>query len=66
MQNINHIKAVLAEQNKMCKRLAGQLGKSACAVSKWCSSSIHPNWVAIDKIAKLLDVDKCDLLTLYK
>jgi len=42
--------------------LAGQVGKSACTVSKWCGNTIQPDLPTFDKIAKLLDVDVKDLL----
>ena len=63
MANPNRLKAVLAEQNKTGKWLAEQLGKSNCTVSKWCQNSIQPDLQTLDKIARLLDVDKRDLLT---
>lgn len=63
MANLNRLKAVLAEQDKTGKWLAEQLGKSNCTVSKWCQNSIQPDLQTLDKIARLLDVDKRDLLT---
>lgn len=66
MANLNRLKAVLAEQNKTGKWLAEQLGKSNCTVSKWCQNSIQPDLQTLDKIARLLDVDKRDLLTSNK
>ena len=63
MTNLNRIKVVLVEQQKTGKWLAGQLGKSACTVSKWCSNSIQPDLATLDKIATLLDVDIRELLT---
>ena len=63
MANLNRLKAVLAEQNKTGKWLAQQLGKSNCTISKWCQNSIQPDLQTLDKIARLLDVDKRDLLT---
>lgn len=63
MANLYRLKAVLAEQDKTGKWLAEQLGKSNCTVSKWCQNSIQPDLQTLDKIARLLDVDKRDLLT---
>lgn len=63
MPNLNRLKVVLVEQGKTGKWLAEQLGKSNCTVSKWCSNTIQPDLQTIDKIAKLLNVDKRDLLT---
>ena len=57
MANLNRLKVVLVEKGKTGRWLAGELGKSNCTVSKWCSNSIQPDLVTLDKIAKLLDVD---------
>lgn len=63
MANLNRIKVVLVEQQKTGKWLAEQLGKSTCTVSKWCSNSIQPDLVTIDKIATLLNVDRWELIS---
>ena len=63
MVNLNRLKIVLVEKGKTGKWLAGELGKSNCTVSKWCSNSIQPDLNTLDRIATLLDVDKRDLLT---
>lgn len=63
MAKLNRIKAVLAEQEKTSKWLAGQVGKSACTVSKWCNNVVQPDLNTLDQIAKLLDVSIKDLLT---
>ena len=63
MANLNRLKIVLAEQNKTGKWLAEQLGKSSSTVSKWCSNTVQPDLYTLEKIAKLLDIDKRDLLT---
>lgn len=62
MTNLNRLKVVLVEKGKTGKWLAEQLGKSNCTVSKWCSNSIQPDLVTLDKIAKLLGVDVSCLL----
>ena len=62
MTNLNRLKVVLVECGKTGKWLAGQLGKSNCTVSKWCSNSIQPDVVTLNKIAKILDVDVRSLL----
>ena len=62
MTNLNRLKVVLVECGKTGKGLAGQLGKSNCTVSKWCSNSIQPDLVTLNKIAKILDVDVRSLL----
>ena len=63
MANLNRIKVVLVEQGKTGKWVAEQLGKSNCTVSKWCSNTVQPDLQTLDKISKLLNVDKRDLLT---
>ena len=63
MANLNRLKIVLVEQNKTGKWLAEQLGKSSSTVSKWCSNTVQPDLYTLEKIAKLLDIDKRDLLT---
>ena len=62
MQNLNRLKAVLAEQQKTGKWLAEQIGKSNCSVSKWCSNSVQPDLITLDKIAKTLKVNIKTLL----
>ena len=63
MQKINRIKVILAEQDRTGKWLAEQLGKSTCTVSKWCSNASQPDLYTLDRIAKLLEVEKRELLT---
>ena len=63
MANLNRWKIVLVEQNKTGKWLAEQLGKSSSTVSKWCSNTVQPDLYTLEEIAKLLDIDKRDLLT---
>ena len=63
MAILNRLKIVLVEQNKTGKWLAEQLGKSSSTVSKWCSNTVQPDLYTLEKIAKLLDIDKRDLLT---
>lgn len=62
MANINRIKVVLVEKGKTGRWLANELGKSNCTISKWCSNSIQPDLLTLDKISKLLDVSIKDLL----
>lgn len=66
MPNLNRIKVVLVEQGKTGKWLAEKLGKSACTVSKWCTNSAQPDLQTLDKIAKVLDIDRKDLITSSK
>ena len=59
---LNRIKVVLAEKDRTGKWLAGQVGKSNCTVSKWCSNTAQPDLQTLDKIAIALDVNVKDLL----
>lgn len=63
MADLNRIKVVLVEKKKTGKWLAEQLGKSTCAVSKWCSNTNQPDLQTLAKIAEILGVDKKELLT---
>ncbi len=63
MEPLNRIKVVLVEQGKTGKWLAKQLGKSTCTVSKWCTNTSQPDLYTLNQIAKILSVDKRDLLT---
>ena len=63
MANLNRLKVVLVEQGKTGRWLANELGKSTCTVSKWCSNTVQPDLETPERIAKLLGVDKRDLLT---
>lgn len=59
---INRIKVVLVEQNKTGRWLAGEIGKSACTVSKWCSNAAQPDLITLTKIAQILNVKVGDLI----
>ena len=62
MANLNRIKVVLVEKDKIGKWLSEQLGKSTCTVSKWCKNTVKLDLNTLDKIAKLLDVDVAYLI----
>ena len=62
MNNLNRLKVVLVEQGKTGKWLAGQMGKSTCTVSKWCSNTVQPDLKTLDDIANILQVDVKDLI----
>ena len=63
MQKLNRIKAVLVEQDKTSKWLARQVGKSVCTVSKCCNNKTQLDLQTLEEIAKVLWIDKRDLLT---
>lgn len=62
MADLNRIKEVLAEKKRTGKWLAAELKKSTCTVSKWCTNTAQPDLYTIDEIAKLLNVDRRELL----
>ena len=62
MADLNRIKVVLVEQKRTGKWLAGQIGKSTCTVSKWCSNSAQLDLPTLDLIAKTFGVDVKKLL----
>jgi len=62
MENLNRIKAVLADVGKTSKWLAEQLGKDPVTISKWCTNTTQPDLQTLSKIAELLQVDIRDLL----
>lgn len=66
MEQINRLKAVLAEQHRTGKWLAEEMGKNEATVSRWCTNKSHPPMETMLKIANLLDVDVKDLLTSTK
>ena len=62
MTNLNRLKVVLVEQGKTGKWLAGEIGKSTCTVSKWCSNTVQPDLKTLNDIANILQVDAKDLI----
>ncbi|MCK9343068.1 MAG: helix-turn-helix domain-containing protein [Massilibacteroides sp.] len=66
MDDINRIKIVLAEKKKTNKWLAESLGKNVVTVSKWCTNTSQPDLKTITQIAKLLDVDRRNLINKSK
>ena len=60
--NINCIKAVLAETRKSNVWLAEQLGVNPTTVSKWCTNTYQPDLHTLSKIAELLNVSHRELL----
>ena len=62
MENLNRLKAVLADSGKTNKWLAEQLGKDPATVSKWCTNSSQPSIDMFFRIAELLGVDYTELI----
>lgn len=62
MEDINRIKLVLVEKKKTGKWLAEQLGKDPSTISKWCSNSSQPSLKALTQIAKVLNMDRRELI----
>lgn len=66
MNELNRIKVVLVEKKKTSIWLAKELNVSVTTVSRWCTNSTQPNLTTLDNIAKLLDVDRRELLVASK
>ena len=62
MENLNRLKAVLAESRRIGKWLAEQLGKDPVTVSKWCTNTTQPDIYTMAKISDILNVDIRELL----
>lgn len=62
MENINRLKAVLADAGKTNKWLAEQLGKDPVTISKWCTNTTQPDLQTLARISDLLKVEIRELL----
>lgn len=62
MENLNRLKAVLADSGKTNKWLAEQLGKDPATISKWCTNNAQPTLENLLDIARCLDVTVNDLV----
>ena len=62
MENLNRLKAVLAESRRTGKWLAEQLGKDPVTVSKWCTNTTQPDIYTMAKISDILNVAIRELL----
>jgi transcriptional regulator with XRE-family HTH domain len=62
MENLNRLKAVLADAGKTSKWLAEQIGKDPVTISKWCTNTTHPDLHTLSHIAELLNVDIRELI----
>lgn len=54
MENLNRLKAILADSGKTNKWLAELLGKDSVTISKWCTNTTQPNLLTLSKISVLL------------
>lgn len=57
---------MLAERKKTGKWLADQLGKDPSTISKWYSNSSQPSLEALTKVAKVLNMDRRELINKSK
>ncbi len=62
MENLNRLKAVLADAGQTNKWLAEQLGKDPVTVSKWCTNTTQPDLQTLSRISDLLNIDIRELL----
>ena len=62
MENLNRIKAVLADVGKKGIWLAEKLGKDPVTISKWCTNTTQPDLQTLFKIADLLEVNVTELI----
>ena len=65
-QNLNRIKAVLAEQNKTSTWLAREISKNPNTISKWCRNEMQPRLENLFQVAKALNIDVRELLVATK
>ena len=62
MENLNRLKAVLADSGKTNKWLAEQLSKDPVTISKWCTNTTQPDLQTLAKISELLKINIQELL----
>lgn len=62
MENLNRLKAVLADSGKTNKWLAEQLGRDPVTISKWCTNTTQPDLQTLSRISDLLNVSFRELL----
>ena len=62
MDNLNRLKALLADSGKTNKWLAEQLGKDPVTISKWCTNTTQPDLLTLSKISELLHVNIREIL----
>lgn len=61
-KKLNRIKAVLADQDRTQIWLSEKMEKTTVTVSRWCSNTKQPSLETLFEIAKVLEVDVCELL----
>lgn len=59
---MNRIKEVLKQQGRTQTWLAEQIGKSYVVVTNYCNNKTQPSIPILYEMAKVLDVDVCELL----
>lgn len=62
MENLNRLKAVLADSGKTNKWLAEQLGKDPVTISKWCTNTTQPDLLTLSIISDLLQISMRELI----
>ena len=62
MENLNRLKAVLADAGQTNKWLAEQLGKDPVTISKWCTNTTQPDLQTLSRISDILNIDIRELL----
>lgn len=62
MENLNRLKAVLADSGKTNKWLAEQLGKDPVTISKWCTNTTQPDLLTLSKMSELLQIGMRELI----
>ena len=62
MENLNRLKAVLADAGQTNKWLAEHLGKDPVTISKWCTNTTQPDLQTLSRISDLLNIDIRELL----
>ena len=65
-ENLNRIKAVLAEHNVSSKLVASHLNVTEQTVSGWCTNTKQPSLKTLFEIADYLQVDVRDLIFVKK
>ena len=66
MDNLNRLKAVLADSGKTSKWFAEQLSKDLVTISKWWTNTTQPDLQTLAKISELLNIDIRELLVKRK